>query len=180
MRPKSYSPAQKILHWIIFALVLILYTIPLTEDLFPEGSPERDNVWWLHISFGLLLLFLVLWRVSLRAVRSTPAFPQQMSASEQKIATLVHFLLYFLLLAIPIVGIVLAQLRGNALSFFGLFTIPQFFTPNRELASTVKDVHELLATSILILAGIHALAAIWHHFYKKDGVLKRMLPSEND
>ncbi|WP_139975624.1 MULTISPECIES: cytochrome b [Brucella/Ochrobactrum group] len=172
----AYTLVQKFLHWSVFLLVICAYLVTFGEDFYPHGSPERSTVWWLHISIGLLLLVFVAYRIMVRAFVGTPAMPDTMSPLEKTAAKSAHHLLYILLVLIPILGVWLAQLRGNELSFFGIFTIPQFLAPNRELSGTVKEVHGFLANFILIVAGIHALAALWHHFYKKDNVLKGMLP----
>ena len=65
-RPAAYSTAQKSLHWLIFLLVVGLYGITYGEAFYPRGDPGRDTLWWLHISFGLLLAALVVWRIAAR------------------------------------------------------------------------------------------------------------------
>ena len=172
----TYSPAQKALHWVLFILVLGLYGLTYGEALFERGDPNRDVVWWLHISFGLLLAGLVVWRLLLRLSRGTPQLPTSMTSIERTLSNVGNFALYALLIAIPVLGILLTWLRGDTLSFFGLFTIPAPFQPDRDTARTIRELHSLSANGILILAGIHALAALWHHFVRKDDVLERMLP----
>jgi cytochrome b561 len=88
----------------------------------------------------------------------------------------VHVLLYALLVVTPLVGIYLAFLRGNEVTFFGLFTIPAPIAVDREAARPVQEVHEVLANGLVILAMLHAVAALAHHFVLKDDVLRRMLP----
>jgi cytochrome b561 len=176
MAAKAYSSTQKALHWLLFILVLGLYGLTYAEGLFPRGDPNRDAVWWLHISFGLLLAGLVVWRVLLRLTKGTPELPSSMTSMERTLAKAGHFALYALLVAIPVLGILLAWLRGDALSFFSLFTIPAPFQPDRDIAGIVQELHGLCANAILILVGIHALAAFWHHFVRKDDVMERMLP----
>ena len=176
MSRSEYTPVQKFLHWTVFVLVLCAYLITFGEDFYSRGSPERMTVWWLHFSLGLSLLAFVIWRLLARATSTVPPLPSSMTHLEMTAAKFAHHLLYALLVLIPVLGIWLAELRGNELSFFGLFKIPQFITPDRELAGSVKEVHGFLANAILVVAGLHALAALWHQFYKKDNVLKRMLP----
>ena len=176
MPANAYSPTQKALHWLLFILVLGLYGLTYAEALFARGDPNRDVVWWLHISFGLLLAGLVVWRVLLRLTRGAPQLPASMTSMERALARVGHFALYALLITLPVLGILLAWSRGDALSFFGLFTIPAPFQPDRNIARTIQELHNLGANGILILAGIHALAALWHHFIRKDDVLERMLP----
>lgn len=176
MAVNGYSPVQKTLHWSLFVLVLLIYALTYGNDLFPRGDPNRVLAWWLHISFGLLLAALVFWRVALRVARGAPALPPSMTGLERPLAKVGHLLLYALLIAIPVLGILLTWFRGDALSFFGLFTIPAPFVPNRETARSIRELHSLCANGILILAGIHALAALWHHFIRRDEVMQRMLP----
>ncbi len=173
----AYTAKQKFLHWTIFILIVGLYGITYAEGLFDSRTPERAAVWWLHISFGLLLIPLVAWRVAVKAARRKQHVPQHLQGSAQLAAKLVHSALYILLVAIPLVGMVLAWMRGNALSFFGLFTIPTPFAPDPELAHLVQEIHGVLAHAIIALAAIHAIAALWHHL-RGDDVLKRMLPGQ--
>jgi cytochrome b561 len=112
----------------------------------------------------------------MRLSRGAPQLPASMTEVEKKLAHMAHFLLYVLLIAIPALGILLTWFRGQHLSFFGLFTIPSAVTPDREIASSIKEMHGFCANLILIVVGLHAAAALWHHFVRKDDVLRRMLP----
>ena len=78
-----------------------------------------------------------------------------------------------MLLAVLLLGIANVWVRGD--SIFGLFTVPKF-SPDQELRHRVEDLHETAANIVLIVAGLHALAALAHHYFMRDGVLKRMLP----
>jgi len=172
----SYSPVQKLLHWSVFLLVAGLYLITYGEEFFPRGDPGRDMIWWLHISFGLLLVAVVGLRMAWRLVQGAPEVPAEMTAAEKLLAKVVHGVLYALLIVLPLLGVFLTWYRGDALSFFGLFTIGSPVVPNRDTAHFVKELHELAANAILIVAGVHAAAALWHHFVRRDDVLRRMLP----
>ncbi|MDG4883931.1 cytochrome b [Mesorhizobium sp. WSM4884] len=172
----TYTSSQKFLHWALFALVILLYGLTFGEEFYPRGDPAVDAIWRLHISFGLLLAALVFWRVALRGMKGAPSLPAEMTAAEQAAAKVGHFVLYALLVAIPVLGILLTWFRGDALSFFGLFTVPAPFAPDRATARTIRELHSLCANGILIVAGIHALAALYHHFVRRDEILTRMLP----
>jgi cytochrome b561 len=176
MPSRTYGPTQKTLHWLVFLLVVFLYGITYAEELYPRGDPGRAMVWWLHIAFGLLLIAVVVLRVGVRAVEGTPAQSYKVSWLKGRLATLTHGILYVLLFAVPIIGMVLTWYRGDALSFFGLFTIPAPFPPEKETARSVRELHELGANALLIVAGLHALAALYHYFIRRDDVLQRMLP----
>ncbi|WP_315919771.1 cytochrome b [Mesorhizobium sp. SP-1A] len=177
MTAQTYTPAQKALHWALFALVVLLYGLTFGQDIFQRGDPNRDLIWKLHISFGLVLAALIAWRVVLRLVRGVPEHPAGMSTLERNAAALAHALLYALLVTIPVLGILLTWFRADALSLFGLFTIPSPVAPDRAVARTLRELHSFCANAILIVAGLHALAALWHHFIRSDAVLARMLPA---
>jgi cytochrome b561 len=176
MPSQAYSSSQKALHWVLFILVIGLYGLTYCADFFPRGDPNREAVWWLHISFGLLLAALVILRVGVRLLRGAPDLPASMTGIERTMAKAGHLALYALLILIPILGILLTWFRGDALTFFGLFTIPDPFQPDRPTAGFIRELHGLAANGILIFAGLHALAALWHYFVRKDDVLQRMLP----
>lgn len=92
----------------------------------------------------------------------------------QGLAKAVHFTLYALLIALVFVGTFLVYVRGD--SFFGLLTIPAFDPGNKALRENLGELHETIATIILILAGLHAAAGLIHHYLWQDGVLQRMIP----
>ncbi|MEO5757579.1 MAG: cytochrome b [Mesorhizobium sp.] len=181
----TYSVSQKAIHWAVFVLVVGLYGLTYVADIFPRGDPGRDFVWWFHISFGLLLFALVIVRVCLRLVWGAPELPMDASDLPMEVkqverwaAKATHLLLYALLVAIPVLGVLLTWYRGDALSFFGLFTIPSPYLPDRATAGFIRELHSLCAILILIVAGMHAAAALLHHFVRKDDVLRQMLPGK--
>ncbi|PRH85634.1 cytochrome B [Labrys okinawensis] len=176
MPSATYRPVQKVLHWTIFLLVLACYGLTYSGLLFAKGDPGRALAWWSHISLGLLLATLIAARLVARLTLGTPPLPSTMSGMEIAAAKGAHFLLYALMIGIVGLGIALAWLRGDALTFFGLFTIPAPMVPDRDLAHWVQEVHELCADAILVMAGLHAAAALWHHYVRGDDVLTRMLP----
>lgn len=175
-RPSAYSPAQKALHWITLLLMIALFGLALSEDLFARG-PARDRIWFLHISFGLLLIVLVAGRLVLRATHGAPSLPGDFKPNERRLAAFGHWSLYGMLVAVMAAGVALASLRGDALDFFGLFTLPAPVPANRALGRQVKEVHEWLAYLVMAAAAGHGLVAVWHHYVRRDDVMSRMLPS---
>jgi len=179
MPSSSYRPIQKALHWAIFLLVLACYGLTYNGLFFAKGDPGRALAWWSHISLGLLLTALIAARLVARLALGTPPLPSTMSGAEMAMAKGAHLLLYLLMVGIVGLGITLTWLRGDAFTFFGLFTIPAPMVPDRGPALLVKDAHELCADAILVLAGLHAVAALWHHYVRGDDVLTRMLPGRS-
>ncbi|MCS0497364.1 cytochrome b [Ancylobacter mangrovi] len=173
---QAYSLPLRALHWLTVVAIIVVYGVTYLEALFPRGSAGREVIWWTHISVGLTVLGLVVARLALRAIGPVPPPSAALSRPVHLAATLAHVLLYVLLLVTPAVGIYLAFLRGNEVTFFSLFTIPSPVATDRTLAGQVQELHEVLANALVILALLHALAAVAHHTILKDDVMRRMLP----
>ena len=173
-----YSAPLRALHWLTVIAIIVVYGVTYLEGLFERGSLGRSYIWWTHISVGLTVLGLVALRFAFRIAGPVPPPSAALSRPVHLASVAVHVLLYALLVVTPLVGIYLAFLRGNEVTFFSLFTIPAPFAVDREAARPVQEVHELLANALVILALLHAAAALAHHFVLKDDVLRRMLPKE--
>jgi cytochrome b561 len=70
----------------------------------------------------------------------------------------------------------MSSARNFSVSWFGLVTLPDFVEPNTAAYEVFHDIHEFLAMSLLVIALIHAAAALKHHLFDRDNVLRRMLP----
>jgi cytochrome b561 len=169
--PTCYDRTSILLHWATAALVVLLWIIAHLIDDFPRG-PARVSVRSVHILLGVILLSLVLVRMAWR-VRWGHRLPLASPRPVGYLAKTVHYGLYVLLLAVLSLGIANVWVRGD--SFFGLFTVPKL-SPDQDLRHTVEDLHETVANIVLIVAGLHAIAALAHHYFRRDGVLRRMLP----
>lgn len=171
-----YSCSMRALHWLVALAVLVVYGVTYLEAFFPRGSVGRAYIWWTHISVGLALVALVALRIPNRLLARQPAPSAALSRPVRIASEAAHGLLYLLLIATPLVGIWLAFLRGDAVTFFSLFTFPSPIAADRTFAREIKEVHEWLANALVAIALIHAAAALVHHFVLKDDVLRRMLP----
>lgn len=173
----AYSLPLRALHWLTVLAIVVTYGVTYLEGFFERGTPGRALIWWTHISVGLTILGLVALRLVTRLVGPVPPPSAALSRPVHLASATVHVLLYVLLVATPLVGIYLAFLRGNEVTFFGLFTIPSPVAVDRTAAGQVIELHELLANALVVLALLHAAAALVHHYVFRDDVLRRMLPS---
>lgn len=169
-----YDRRTIVLHWLTVALVVSLWVLGQTIDWFPKGNPRifaRSTHISLGVALAIVLVARVHWRFGSRAVRLPPAglgWPD-------KLATILHWLLYAMLIVTVALGIANAWVRGDTI--YNLFRIQPFDANNKSLRETVEDLHGLAANTLLIVAFFHAIAALLHHFVLKDGVLRRMLPN---
>lgn len=165
------------LHWIIVAAIVAQYFLAEAAEEQRDGPAGAFTATSIHNSLGIAVLALALLRILWRMVELPPEAPVAMKSHEIVLARSVHVAFYFLLFAIPLSGWALATANGQPLSFFGLFDLPQL----RIMGGTAsedqfKEVHEILFNILLGLALLHAAAALKHHFFDHDGVLRSMLP----
>ena len=170
-----YDPNTLALHWATALLVVTLFGLAELWGFLPRGTPLRHNLQGLHISLGLLLAGVVVLRIIWRAGFGR-SLPEVASSLPYWAAKGVHYLLYCLLIGQIVLGFLFRWAQGEAFTFFGLFAVPPAFAPDKALAGTIGEVHNLVGWSIVLLAGLHAAAALFHHYALRDNTLNRMLP----
>jgi len=174
-RPQNtlqYDPRTIALHWLTVLLVASLWCLGQSIDWFPKGDP-RTYARSVHITLGVILAAVVAYRLAWRAGAGT-RLPPTGSGPMDKAAVVAHKLLYVLLVATVLLGLANAWERGDSL--YGLLRIPAFDAEDKQLRENIEDIHALAANAIVILAALHAAAALFHHYRLKDQVLQRMLP----
>jgi cytochrome b561 len=145
--------------------------------LLHDSWPKQTQSFWInvHALLGLFLWLLCAGRVWWRSTHTPPDLPPHVGEFSRRWSYPVHVLLYVLLFIIPAVGIVTFIWHGRVFDF-GLFKWDPGVAKNRAIFHPTEDLHGYLAYALFALAGIHALAALWHHFIRRDGVLLRMWP----
>jgi cytochrome b561 len=170
-----YSAVAQTFHWIIAALIVTQYTLATMADDLPLGM-RKLSLLARHKSFGMTVLMLAVLRLAWRLFNKPPELPVEMSKFERIAARLTHVIFYVLLFAMPLSGWIMSSAKNYSVSWFGLFTWPDLVAPNEQAFDLFKSIHQILATTLFFLAILHILAALKHHFWNKDDVLKRMLP----
>jgi cytochrome b561 len=172
----GYGAIAMALHWATAVLVLAAWLLGQFGDDLPRGA-ARETGLFIHISFGLAIVALAVARLFWRLSNPPPA-PEKspLGAFGDCAAKAVHYVIYALLIAIPIVGIAAQFARGHALPVFGLFEIGSPWAADRTFAHNVTEIHETLANALMIVVGLHAAAALAHHYILRDRTLLRMLP----
>lgn len=171
--PTSYGLVAQSLHWLTLVLVVTAWLLGIVGDEAPRSL--QKPALFVHVTLGVLLLLTLATRLLWRVADPVPAsLPSDAGAWAARLAVWMHLLLYALLLVVPVVGIVLQFSRGASLPILGLFEIPSPWVADRAFARGVKEVHEVLAHLLIISAGLHALAALFHHWILRDPTLSRM------
>jgi len=145
-----------------------------------EGAAARAFGLWAHMTLGECVVLLLIGRLAWRVGNPPPPDPTRFGRLFGRFleiaAKLSHFALYAPLVIVPFVGIVVQLKRGNALPVLGLWNVASPWPADRAVARSALGAHEFLANALLILAGIHAVAALVHHYALRDRTLTRMLP----
>ncbi len=169
----AYGWVSIVFHWLmalaVFGLFgLGLYMVELTYyDAWYRGSLD------LHKNTGVMLTLAWLLRLIWK-LRNPQPHPLGNKIWEHKVAHLTHLLLYLLMLALFISGYLISTADGRAIDVFGWFELPATLTrANQE--DIAGAIHWALAWALMVIAGLHALAAIKHHWLDKDRTLVRML-----
>jgi cytochrome b561 len=170
-----YGAAAQVFHWLTAILVVAAYFMG------PGGSEQRvyssatDFTRQTHETLGVTVFALVLVRFLWRLMDTAPEDPP-MKPWMRYSAKLVHVVLYGLLIAIPGSAIVGAWLEGHPLTLWGFGNIGPMLSPAHDVGLSLASLHTTLGDIILWVAGLHAGAALFHHFFLRDSVLLSMLP----
>lgn len=174
-----YSAAARHMHWATASAVLVM--VPLGLAMTYRGNTLdiwdglTDALYSSHKVLGFLVLWLVSGRLAYRLLRGAPPDEPTLLWWHKAASHLVHWLLYGLLIVVPLLGWIGVSLYPS-LTVFGLVDLPALASPDEDLAKTVLGVHGKLAIAMALLACAHIAAALYHHVIRKDGVLRRMLP----
>jgi cytochrome b561 len=171
-----WGPVSQLLHWLIVLLVLMLAIVGLTLDELPK-TPKYFWVYTMHKSVGITVLALVLVRIAWRLYAGTPKPVAGTPSWQLRVASLTHFLLYALLLAMPLSGWLYDSASGlRPFRWFGLVDVPKLSGPDPQVVAVSHAIHEYGFWLLIAVVLAHAGAAFYHHLFQRDATLSRMLP----
>lgn len=173
--PQQFGLIAALLHWSIVAGVIAQYLLAEAAEDEKNAVGSAFDAMSLHRSIGLTILALAILRLLWRVFDTRPAWPATMKPLARTLAKATHAAFYLLLLAVPLSGWAVSSAEGDAVAFFGLFTVPPL-PFGEDLEHTLEEAHEILFNVLAALALLHVLAALKHQFVDRDGVLRSMLP----
>jgi len=168
-----YSLPQICLHWLTLLLVLATYSAMWFKNDVPDE--QYDLVKNLHFNFGVAIWVIMFIRLGLSHSSRSPAITPPLSQVQAILAKISHWVLYLIFLALPILGVLTQAYGGKEWPLLG-WNVPQFVTPDPAVRRLLKNTHENLATISYFVIGLHTLAALYHHYLRRDDTLKRMMP----
>jgi len=163
------------LHWLTLLLIAGAYATMEFRDIFERGSAPRELMKSTHYVLGLTILALAAARIVAHFMARTPPIVPTPPVWQRFAAGAVHVALFGLMVALPIVGWFALSADGGTVSYLGL-ELPSLIAADKPLAENLEEVHETIANIGYGLIGIHAAAALYHHYVVHDNTLLRMLP----
>lgn len=186
-----YSSRARLYHWLTACLILVQfpigfymtyrgYEMPWTNEAGEAKTGLFDGVtgtlYDTHKLIGLTILAVVLARLVYRLKNGAPSSDPSVPPALTGIAHGVHWLIYVLLIAVPIGGYIGVSYYG-ALNVFGL-PLVAVTAKDEKFSETIFEAHEAAALTLLALIVLHVGAAVYHRVVRKDRVVERMLPKK--
>lgn len=181
--PARYGAVAMTLHWLIAAAIIGMLILGKYMHNLEDNDPSKFGLYQLHKSTGITILTLSVLRLVWRLVNVVPPLPTDLPVWQRWAANVSHVLLYVFMIAIPLSGwaMVSASPLGVPTIWYGVFEVPhlpglQGLEEQEDVEETLEETHELLGNLLILLLLAHVAAALKHHFWDRDTVLKRMIP----
>jgi cytochrome b561 len=171
-----YTKIAIALHWLIALLIVCGFTLGVTMVNIHGFSPAKLKYFSWHKWLGCTVFGLACLRLLWRHWNPMPPYPYTMSKFQQRAASGLHGLLYFLIFAVPLSGYFYTLAAGIPVVYLGIVPLPVLIDPNPQWKPILKLVHYSLNVTLLAAVSLHVLAALKHQFIDRDNVIKRMLP----
>ncbi len=176
---RRYTLTAQAFHWVVAALMFAVIPLAWVMVNMPRTAPSREWIYTLHKSVGITIFAIVAVRLAWRAAHPAPPLPGTMAKWERGMAFVSHWMLYIILVGMPVSGYVLsATTAGKSVPFLDLFMLPSL--PKSQAASdAARWVHAAVGQWLVYaLIVLHLAATAWHVAVRRDGVLDRMLPEQ--
>ena len=171
---RQFTLTAKWLHWLVaFLMLSVLWEAWSFAFVAPA---DRAGAIPVHVSIGLIVVFLTLLRLAWRTAAPPPPIPAATPGWMQRGASIGHFLLYALILVQGVLGIWMASLSPVDIRFFNTFDISDLAPASAGSVAALRQIHFTVACLLSATIFGHVAAALWHHFVLCDDVLIRMLP----
>ena len=171
-----YAPGLRRLHWLMAVLIALAYLFIEQRGLFERDTAPRAAMVQTHFWIGITVLALTVWRLRLRAIAAIPPITPALPAWQAAPAKLLHLALYAFLIVQPLLGLATAWADGKAVLLpFTDIALPALLAADESLAHQLEDLHGSIGEIFYWVIGAHVVAALYHHFMRRDDTLKRML-----
>jgi cytochrome b561 len=170
----EFGSLARFFHWAMAIVIIASLALIEIADFAPRGSGLKASLRDWHAQAGLVVLALVWFRLAWRLSGTVPGIVPKPAAWQLAAAHAVEWSFYALMVVQPILGIVMMQADGKAVSLLGS-TLPPFVTVDKAWAHRLEDIHEWVGNAMMALIGLHVAATLFHSIALRDNTLGRML-----
>ncbi|MCC8364632.1 cytochrome b [Lysobacter sp. A6] len=171
-----FPQSIRVLHWLMALLVLAVYLLVEQRGLFPRGSSGRAGMMQGHYWVGLSILLLAFWRMIERMRNAAPPIAPALPTWQTSTSKVLHAALYAFFVLMPLLGLATAWSDGKQVIVpFTNVALPALLPENEALAHQLESLHGTIGEAFYWVIGAHIIAALWHHFGRRDDALRRML-----
>jgi cytochrome b561 len=170
-----YGFISVVIHWLMAMVVICMFALGLWMRQLSYYDPWYQDGPTIHKSIGVLLFILLLARIGWRSINIRPNDDPILKKWERTTAHLTHFAMYGLMLMLMTAGYLISTADGRQIEVFNLFSVPATLQGIKNQEDIAGEIHQILAWTLILLAGVHALAALKHHFINRDSTLLKML-----
>jgi cytochrome b561 len=172
--PQRFNPLQRALHWLM--AVCILAMLFIGAGMISTIAPKYLPLVALHKSLGTVILVLALIRLAVRWRYGAPALPADLPAPMKIAAELSHYILYALMIGMPLLGWGMLSSASYPVVLFGGLHLPMILPPSDSLHTLLWNAHYFLGFVFFGLVLMHLAAALFHALVRHDGVFDAMAP----
>ena len=173
-----YGSLSISMHWLMLLLLVAIYACIELRENFPKGSELREALKTWHYMLGLCVFALVWLRLIFRWIAPEPLIQPPAPHWQMMAAKLMYATLYLFMIGMPLLGWLILSADGKTIPFFGI-QFPALVATDEHLAEMLEEIHETVGDAGYFLIGVHALAALYHHYVRRDNTLLRMLPGHD-
>ena len=168
-----YARGLVLLHWFMLLLLAATYACIELREFWPRGTPMRVGLKDAHFAIGLAVFALLWLRLALRFFGATPPITPAPAHWQAALSKAMHLLLYAFMIAMPLLGWLVLSAEGELPVWFGI-GLPPLIGVDENLAHELEGLHETIGVAGYWLIGVHAAAALFHHYVLRDDTLRRM------
>jgi cytochrome b561 len=170
-----FTPLQRLLHWVMAICILAMLFIGV--GMVSTVEPKYLTLVSIHKPLGMAILVLALIRLAARLRYGAPALPADLPEPMKLAAHLSHYVLYALVIAMPLLGWGMLSAAAYPVKLWGGFYLPQILPQSDSLHTALWNAHLYLAFLFLAVVLMHIAAALFHALVRRDGVFEAMGPA---
>lgn len=176
-RPRHFNLLARVLHWSMALAILVMLFVGAGMVV---SLQYRAQLLDLHRPLGMAILLLAIVRLVNRLSRPTPALPGDLPAIQKFAAHASHWLLYGLMLAMPLIGWAMLSAGGYPIPLFGGVHLPAIVPHSPEAYGMLRPLHGVLAYVLFATILAHLGAALFHAWVRRDAVFGQMASGEKE